>query len=69
MTLIREANTCWQVEQPTPFDAPLSAGLKFVVNAQTAKQQKDVTCELKDWYYRVDGPDTGELELVVQEIK
>jgi hypothetical protein len=69
MTLIREASDRWQVKQPTPFDVPLSAGLKFAVDAETAKRDNDVTCELKDWYYRVDGPDRGELELVVQEIR
>jgi hypothetical protein len=72
MALIREVDgDKWQVQQPSPFEAPLVKGLKLVRKLETPDQKEPVTLtyELKDWYYRVDGPNQGELELLVQEVK
>jgi hypothetical protein len=69
MTLIREANDLWQIEQPSPFPAPLAAGLKIVVSGELLKRKADVPCVLKDWVYRADDAELGRLELTVEEIR
>lgn len=68
MTLIREANDLWHVEQPSPFPAPLAAGLKIVVSGELLKQKDDVPCVLKKWGYRAEDAELGRLELIVEEV-
>jgi len=69
VTKILEANGNWSVEQTADFKAPLAAGLKIVVDGALIDRNGDVACKLRDWRWRTEAPDKGNLELVVEEVK
>jgi hypothetical protein len=69
VTLIRTPNG-WKISDPEPFNGLLSAGLRMVIRDESIpKGPGDVTCEVKEWYYRVNSSDRPYLELIVQEVK
>ena len=67
MTVIRTSGG-WKIVDPGPLKGPLSSGLRVVINGGP-KGPSDITCEVKEWYYRVDSSEHPYLELIVKEVK
>jgi hypothetical protein len=58
MALIREVDGGkWQIQQPSPFEAPLAKGLKLVrkLEADDQKEPVTLTYELKDSWFSKSG--------------
>jgi hypothetical protein len=67
MTVIRTSDG-WKIVDPGPLKGPLSTGLRIVIKGGP-EASGDITCEVKEWYYRVDSSEYPYLELIVKEVK